>query len=569
MRISKIFVCLVVIASSTTIVKEEAVPATPKLHHDRIDPEHLSHVLGLKRLSDVPPIVHIVTMVEEEYAQLEEGRVEEEIRSGSDDFLSEALDRLPTRLVVYFDTLATVIDDYADRIFEQFPNVEYDEQVDGVALRNISATVSILAKNRSHTTLISQIVRRMGWMRKWTRTIVSMMEYIVKRPFLSMSQTEIVLISLAPTMHAFMHALFHLEIDFPNLFNGFQSLVSNVSKHHPMYVEDPVWFLRIGREFGIGQYPVFRSIPTFVSDAEFFENAWGDEFGTFRSNPRLLVAKTHAFINDPIFLQRLLPWISAIPQVVDSLASVLFTIQYFREHEPEVFDRLLALGLVDLKIQSVDKILRRIITMASLVKHFSTVRGVVEIFGHLILDDDARLEQITAVGHLANRLVPMSQSDNSFHMQSKETVALMLEELGGITKFNLAGYIFLDAISIESLFDEMLMDVFDPDNGVFEVTPSGLYAPRTSSSTALVGVGRLLGLVFKSGNHDNILQTYVFVIRGSPPAGIFQTLFFGSQDIRTGFYDVILENTVESVYPDSLSFVHVLELLSINTRIVA
>ena len=560
---------LLVSLAIATSVKEEPVRIDSPVFPDipTIDPQFETSVSSLKAYVNVPAITHITTMQEDEFAEGGEIRIQIEQTTDLESVFRSLVDRIPVDSVPFLDILAELVETHTDRVLAQFPRLVYSDDLDGTLLRNISANIqSIADTSGSNIRHVSRVVRRITWMRKWAWTIVVLMEHITRRSGLTFRESELLLVSIAPTMHAFLHALFMLEIDFPDFFLGFQNVISSVTKYHPIYTrDDTVWYIRLTPEFRNEIYtsepiPVF---PLDVPDVEFFESQWGEEFlAEILTTPRSLVQHIHRLLNSLILTRPFRPSRFEASALMEPLALTMHTLRYLKEFSPDYYRELVLAGLLDSKPNRAQTPLTRAMQIATLLHDHVTIRGIMEHFSNLILNDKVMLTNIVAIDNMANRLVSISSQEIGTRLVYSTDVKETLHAISNCTRFELAGPIHLGFVPIQDLFEVLLDNVFLHANGIFTFSHNHyqLTESALTRSSLVLGIGRLFGLIVKSGNPLNMLGRYITI--ASPSSTVFETFFFSSETLRRGFHDVILENSIESIYQYGSQIVTALDILS-------
>jgi len=530
-----------------------------------IDPEFESRINALKRYVDTPAITYTTTMQEDTFAEDEEARFDLELSTDSESVFAAIADRIPVVCIPFLDQLADLVDRHADRVLE-FPRLVYSDELDGELLRNITLNIRFLVEvGGSNRLYVSRLVRRLGWMRKWAWTIVVIMEHITSRSGLTFRESELLLVSVAPTMHAFVHALFHLGIDFPDFFLGFQNVISTVTKFHPIYTldDDSTWYIRLTPEFRTGMPTMdFLSVyPLDVPDMEFFVTEWGEDFfAQILHDRRCLVQHIHRLLLSPILSRAYRPSRFEALSLIEPLALTMHTLRYLKEFRPEYYQELIMAGLLDMKLNRAEIPLTRIIQIATLMHDHTTIRGIMEHFHRLIRDDRVLLTDIVPIDNMANRLISIRRQDQLTEIPFYEDHKLILISIANLTRFQLAGTIELGSLPIMNIYEALLATLFHQGNGIFWFNRGEYYLTETAMSQPLllVGIGRLFGLIVKHGNRFNILGRY---ISASPTSTLLESLFFSSEEMRKGFYDVFLPNCLDTRYQSGYEIAKALDTL--------
>ena len=569
MLIRLVKVALISSIAVATVKREfpDPVPGPQTFPPKTIDPVFESQILSMKRFIDIPPITRTTTLDEDEFAEGEEAFFELGTNSENDQPLLALLDDLPIPCVTFLDELSLLVDNHSDRILQHFPRLVYSEEIDGEVLRNISANIhSLVDASGSHRITVSRIVRGLGWMRKWAWTMVVVMEHIASRTGLSMKESELLLISIAPSMHAFLHALFYLEIDFPDLFFGFQNIIMSVGQYHPLYIEDdPVWFIRLTPEFRTDMStnrPLVK-MPVGVPDLDFLQMEWGDDrFEELLVDPHVLVREVSQVFRCPILNRPFRPSYSESVTVMERVSLVMYTLAYFREVDAEYYQQLVLAGLLDFKLDRIQQPLSRIIQMASLMHDYATIRFLIEIFGDMITDKKALLFLITPIDNMANRFVRIRRDQHETLFPFFPEIQDTLTTIANLTRFQLAGYIQFGSVPLTLIFEPLMENLFSSTSGIFWYN-NGQYLLTEHTRTQpllLIGIGRLLGLIVKFGNPGNILSQFIGS-SSSPLSSVQESLFFSSEGMRQGFYDVIIQDTFEGVFKVAYNIIENLEFL--------
>ena len=427
-----------------------------------------------------------------------------------------------------------------ETVMDRFPYLVYNETHDGVLLREFIHSVRQIAWiSITHAPAIVFAVHQSDSMRKFAWSVRAMVDHVAMSST-TFKETERLLVSIAPWMHAFLHAFFILQIHFPGLIedNHSQDVIYALVKYHPLYTnDDGVWYIRTTPPWNSGDPP---RIPLVIDrpDGEF----WGDRIPSETALASLLPSSdlSSLYAYDTI-RGSFLTWKSFHDSTGwPSIHLVPSQIEIFNDYvETNYLAALhgrLAIAEMFSSIISPKNIL-------SVISPYSTANAYMEM-------------------RLGNhrRVVTINRSN-----MSMSTIYVVSQ----YSKYDLAGRIefgFVDESDVretpkpypggmERFYEDLMEEIFDITSGYFELVGEDGSYRRTTTSGPLgvflsprqvsVAIGRIIGLILLDDNPGNILTRFLTV---RPNSSIIDCFFFESYHIRAGFYDVYHSNMLERMF---------------------
>ena len=420
---------------------------------------------------------------------------EEEIASGlSDDSTRSVLDDLDEKFNLV-----------SDRINDKFPRIFYVDHVDGELLRSIIADIFVLDKSSSHlmyTIFASKSFRKFAW------TVSMALDFLLNKE-IGFRESEKIIISIAPYLHAFSRILFILEFDSPTLFQPPAGFLECITQFHPIYTnDDGVWYVRQVISNRIEVPRLF-----FVTTRGDLEMMWSD-----LDYPQTLI--------DPLSLLEVLRSSITVSFLLSStnpiFELVLTTIKFFSEFDRPTYTQLVDAGLFRIPID-VEIFIRESPDMAEI--------------GHSILQRLPReypttIDRIKTIKSASsiNFRIPIKTRDQTKIIRLNQTSLItdFLAEISNMSRFDLAGTLVLDPpIDRQTLVTELL-------SGMFESHFVGSTLKENVTRHVARAIGRTIGLIIIMGNPGRVLKRYI----NQDSENVFQSLFFSSREIQRGFFDV-------------------------------
>ena len=448
----------------------------------------------------------------------------------------------------------------ADRILANFPRLVYDEEIDGDMLRDLVTKAELLSQfivSESQTRLFQTNPIITQW--KWSMRAIS--DYISQ---IQVRFTDIdrLLVSVAPFIHAFLRTAYYLPI-IPDgeLLNCIDyDLLHTIVEYHPRYTnatddQDGVWFIHLGaRDVATISLEQADDAVRYVIppvDSSQISDYWGPQFYDMNSFSEFLARK---FSN--------VSGITDDPSSRRSVRKALFTFKC----------------IMSVPGNSARKNLGRILQNAfrSWRLHDSTsIANLVENIEHVYI-----LRMMKPFIQPTDRLKLLPSYFHSHqifsHRPVYESVCRSPWSLGReitrfaeLNRFELSGYFDfytnhttttttngtrIVPVPFSYYLQQLLEGTFEPSNRIF-VPNSDPQPPQRYTLHPRIGIrarplrvfiGRLMALLLRE-NSGHFLVNYL-PTHSTGTENIVDTIFFGSWDIRSGFYDVYHDNALEYMF---------------------
>jgi hypothetical protein len=475
------------------------------------------------------------------------------------------------------ESFATALEKVVERIFELFPRMVYQEDIDGPLLRNITHIANSLSPNDAVIAFlfgtiprISKYVMQTDSMRKYARAIAMMMRLV---SFRKIRETELLIVSMAPWLHAYFRVMFDLRIVYPHAQDEYEWLLLTASTICPLYTEGSpsTWYLLLDSTVEPQPFsPRDRSI-TWESVVEVF----GADSAVEHDGEYLL---RNLISNMTRYISLHDPEEEEFHNCTNSIRKLVYAMEFMAEFESFDFGEIATADdfcviedMMNVQTSNADEDVG-LTSMEALMRLF--------LFGlnpYVLRDRLPRIDDATdyipmqsnspgaalfvyydEVGIRRDRLLNtlLSFTKHDFMMQvhliavdadfplsdPRELVADMMD----VFFSPLTGWFEAEYSSDDSL------DLLDDNAAYYRITPHF----ANSSPSNQVALGRLIGFILWIRNPGNILNKYI-----KPPrqdSTIFETLFFGSRYIRQGFYDIYLADSLEMSYMNGKDFCTVL-----------
>ncbi len=391
---------------------------------------------------------------------------------------------------------------------------------------------------------------------RWSWITGIMMETAVMMAAGDEIELQQYLTRIAPFVHAFLHAVFFLDGDGLPLKHGMNNALQALIKLDPVYIAAP-WFLRISEAINVPDFTL--PICTFTSkDAD----------------AKSSLVEHHRVPN--ISLVEQLRQVMGFQDTAIA-AGLLYTLGAMTEE--------LSHGRVIGSPEDLRSICMspRLITM--LHREFlpapeirTQVRAyLMSVCGSFFSVDD-KCSAIVPLSEMSHQHLPDHGRYPRTISWEKDDIEGLLEAFGELNLYHLNGPLRLPQrpytrryyVPVKgSIVSEMLALIFANDSGIFHSSAAGTYSVHTEPlgllyNVRLRRVGRILAVVLREGNTGNVLSRYLFP-HGAPATAVsvFDSLFFGNDDIRNGFYEVFYYGCLERALADSSDVFAMLEHASV------
>ena len=197
-----------------------------------------------ERFIDSPPIIHrmdySVAMLLRDYQE----------------FLSlpnlirhtECFNAMPASIRGLVQTMETSVLGIIQYMANHFPRMYYDDKTLGPHLRSLQNAVNSIVQDQHYTRIeirmnVRKYIFREFWRTKWGSYVNILLQSISLASF---DEMELMLISYAPIMHAYVHMSTVLQVYYTDQFAGYLWVLSAIVRYDPLYAmtsEDRAWII--------------------------------------------------------------------------------------------------------------------------------------------------------------------------------------------------------------------------------------------------------------------------------------------------------------------------------------
>ena len=461
-----------------------------------------------------------------------------------------------------------LIEQITKRIHSRFPRLVYVEEHDAPILRALVTMARKISGLVKMSPAIEVNLYREPKIIEWKWSIQMITDYI-KLASVSFLETERILISVAPFVHAFLHVAYYLDIasgdelqkciDF--------DVLTTIVKYHPLYTQededDGVWYIRFPKRVDLSSTLQTLGPISFVTAPELcdLEEYWGPQVYDLNF-PETLFRSLSRYVGN----------MTVDPETKGWLKQTLITLKLFSEK------RMVKVHWIhQIQTDAID----RLASQTLFQKHYEgnqseLLRLMMMLRERLHLTVQLRL------------LVPLSYM-NSYIARAPNVCALMrrpilsfedkLECISGANKFQLTWQLQLFRTKINSpkpyqmlpigmgnFYKTLLEDTFDPARGIFlpvvmsadehrrfvlNRTRDNDEAFASTNRRLRVFVGRLMALTLREEFGAYLMDYLPKKSASDYQQTIMETIFFNSWYIRSGFYDVYHEGMLERIYKNN------------------
>jgi hypothetical protein len=453
------------------------------------------------------------------------------------------------------DELASTTEQIVARIFDGFPRMIYVEAIDGPLLRNLIDIADKLSpdeepdEDSDSINDVSKYVMRTESMRKFARAIAMMTEHVTIQP---LRQTEKYIVAMAPWLHAFMKATFHLKILYPYFWNDYGWLLLRASTIHPLYDrESPIWYMLLDSRMPHEIFTHRHDMITWEIVVDVFEDpSQVERDGEFLL--RQLVANMTGYLqtqNSTETFEEHYQYSVAIRNLVyamdylsafDAFDFMAITSPADLQTMEEVFGSNLGAGIGATAVRCLLRLFMRGLSPATWKRYPPLLSKTATENVPLRANYQAREIIVEYSGlrisrkHLFSTLLNFTKHD---FMMGFEWAHMGIETkifpdmLGDMLDAFLSP--FVGWFVMDSNGDDLL-DILNDESVFYRINPDF----ARSHPAIQVALGRLIGLILWVRNPQQILNKYIKPPR--PDSTVFETLFFGSRFIQKGFNDVYI-----------------------------
>ena len=466
------------------------------------------------------------------------------------------------------------------RTTPMFPRFFYAEEIDGALYRELVTLADAvkLAMNRgdSDQCLVSVIkfLHRSRWIKHFAVQMASLVRYVAQ---LSLVEMEIAMISIAPTMHAYLYVCSHLDIDYFNSLDWYW-LLPLLSRYHPLYTTEPdklLWTVPTLTDISV---PVSIQIGPDIDWGHFRELVWNTNQHPAPGSSNNLEFFANSFLSCITELVALKSQLDAGDDVQEELETnvlhlhrLAYTLRFLnRETEfltCELHPNVLSAVAAIMAARSGSEFFLDHFAMTTLLRltrshlgrlwsfsqpRFSTLPPywgsqplnvtylpsglprLSEIVNGFTAVEPFRLHHDGAFGWIVMGSSPPKTLTDLY----SDFLAVLIAKPAFVRNTALPGQPFVAARYLQHLTDKQFR--------------THLIYHRA--------LGRLIGSCLRDPKLRHLLAPYW--ITSSEPSTILETIFFGSHHVRRGVYDILPYGALEEMFPNAKALVNSLEPLA-------
>ena len=473
-----------------------------------------------------------------------------------------------SNLMVSFELAVRTV---AWRSAQLFPRLFYDNNVDGALfgkLRELTDAMRAIlhASNLEIRFKFAKYIHRSFWVRSWTSGIDSMIRYVAQN---SLTDMELIISSIAPSVHAFFYCSIHLGIDyrvfmFPtDLF----WILTALAKFHPLYTDDPMWVLprsvldacsidvRVGADIDWEHFQEMVWMQPLSKNSTHFETLFLRIVRMLMNSLRHWNSSSHSVLRRPETQSR-----------IKTLQMYAYTVRYIGESTNVDTVDAETMDAVNTLLSSKDSLAVQIghLTISTLLR-LTRSRINPQILWGFAVQPQVRMrlcdrsERLTltylAPGkpNLRDFVLGILSLDR-YRLMQLEPIKWVISMAPGDTVGPKSIFeIYRDFLAM-FLETAMLTKISNTSDSYY-VLSSVHYG--ANDNPFQIAFGRLLGILLRTKHLRALL---VSCWTRSQPTSLFETIFFGSHFVRKGVYDVLPHGVLEIMFPDAHALVNSLSL---------
>ena len=476
-----------------------------------------------KRLIDIPPI-----LLEIDEYEMEEMRV-----NGAMYLIGQRPSYMPVdvpELRAFQEAVEIVI----ERIFDAFPYMVFDMEIDGMILTQLVERATQLASRLSLLSFTEQgrarwLIYQSNCFQKLTWAIRVIFHHLAV-PGKTTNELKLLFVAFAPVVHAYLHATHLLKVHISHLFESrtTEDIILCMARYHPLYtLDDGVWYIRMsGAWFDWHRIFTHTHIPRDSNDLELV-------LSMISAVPDITIVPSAPHSDtDPVppFIT-VVKWDSFVSPRTDRHFDALKIAQYAFRIMREKYGTFFVSH--NFPIHTLSSIMATPVSHASIALA-DMVNEVVP--AHLLLNQLVSMSKTPAPILRRNIRIRLAIRQSHF-------VHDLLHEISMLTIFGLA---ILIEIKID---DHQPAPLYDSIRNVLEhIYEKG---PLLNGHRRYkIALGRLFALAIQFRKGLDVLVRLITSNQGgiveSPT--IHETIFFNSHYIRSGFYDIYHEGMLESLF---------------------
>jgi hypothetical protein len=398
----------------------------------------------------------------------------------------------------------------------------------------------------------------------------SLVRYVAQ---LSLVDMEIAMISIAPTMHAYLYLCTHLDIDDFFKLVDWVWLLPLLARYHPLYVTDPSDLLWTVPTYETAALPLSIQIGPDIDWDHISDIVWNNEnpandldflANSLISNITELVPLRNHIDNGRDVYDEFYEFVHRVQQLA-------YTLRYIgreTEFDPSRLSRdfLSAVNAV-VRVGSNCVYHMHHFTMTTLLRltrsHLSD-----ESLWRFLNRQDFNRPKNWGIQELDITYSPSGIPDMVQIVQGISTLQVFRLHYQPSFRWNVRTESFQSKTETEIYSDFLAVLIAEPRFGRNPALPGQPFVARDfpyterGIRTSLIyhrAVGRLIGVCLRDPTLRHLLVP--FWITSSEPSTILETIFFGSHMVRRGVYDMLPYGALEEMFSDANALVNRLPLL--------
>ena len=519
---------------------------------------------------ETPPIV----MPPARYANAVSRDIGESLLDLDESRNSRDLGRMSPEMRGYLDQLQRVVGQILQRSMTMFPRIFYDEEIDGATFRDLVTItdrlkLSMNSGDRQQRLSVIKYIHRSRWMKLYAFQMASLVRYVAQ---LSLVDMEIAMISIAPTIHAYLYLCTHLDIDFFNSLD-WHWVLPLLARYHPLYITEPSNLLWTVPTLPTNALPVSIQIGPDLDIDHFRDFVWNTDL---RWNDLEFLADY--FLSNITELVRLRGQLDAgedVKEEVEEYAHRVQKLAYTLRFLPQE-TKFVPLALSPEFLRAVNAVVSARSGSDFRIDHFTMTTLLRLTRSHLSGDSiwtfiKPRVSIIPPSWGIQELNITYSPSGRPRISEIvKGILTLQVSRLRYERSFRWRNSTpSLQSKTETELYSDFLaVLIAEPSFGRNPEIPGQPFTARDLQLTGMElrthmlyhrAVGRLIGVCLRDPTLRHLLAP--FWITSSEPSTILEIIFFGSHMVRRGVYDMLPYGALEEMFLDANALVNRLTLL--------
>ena len=471
------------------------------------------------------------------------------------------------------------------RTTPMFPRIFYAEEIDGALYRELVTLADAvkLAMNRGDSDLclvsVIKYLHRSRWMKEFAFQMASLVRYVAQ---LSLVDMEIAMISIAPTMHAYLYVCSNLGMNFFSSLDWYW-LLSLMSHYDPLYIREPdklIWTVPTLPE---NTSPVSIQIGPDIDMAHFREIVWHFRWSPVPSQLHNVDALRWFFLcyiheltqlsGEPDSDEEVVDVEEESAKYVEHLHRLAYTLRFLgRDAERD------ETGLSGFMQSAITTVNLDVTASVFQLNHFTRTTLLRLTRSHL-----SRSSLWSFIQPPVSTLPPYwgcQQLNVTYLPSGLPRLVEIVYGFSAVQPFRLHhdgafGWIVMGSSppkTLTDLYSDFLAVLIAKPAFVrntalpgqpFVAAPYLQHMTDKQFRTHLIyhrALGRLIGSCLRDPKLRHLLAPYW--ITSSEPSTILETIFFGSHHVRKGVYDILPYGALEEMFPNAKALVNSLEPLA-------